>query len=48
MTDDWDFDFLQPVGLGYTDLADPQQTQEPDQVCTCSTYMGARPRGAAS
>lgn len=31
MGDDWDYDFL-PPGLGFTDLADPQQMQEPDQV----------------
>lgn len=29
--EDWDYDFL-PPGLGYTDLGDPQQMQEPDQV----------------
>ena len=48
MADDWDFDFLQPVGLGYTDLADPQQTQKPDQVCTCSTVHRGKPRAAAA
>jgi hypothetical protein len=40
MGDDWDFDFL-PSGLGYTDLADPQQMQEPDQVCVCCMHVCA-------